>query len=48
MPVCRLGVEQYEEMIRAGIITEDDPVELLDGWLVPKMAKTLHMFWPRN
>ena len=39
VPVCRLGVEQYEEMIRAGIIMEDDPVELLDGWLVPKMTK---------
>lgn len=38
-PVCRLGVEQYAEMIRAGIITEDDPVELLDGWLVPKMTQ---------
>ena len=39
MPVCRLSVEQYEEMIRTGIIMEDDPVELLDGWLVPKMTK---------
>ena len=39
MPVCRLDVEQYEEMIRAGIIMEDDPVELLDGWLVPKMTQ---------
>jgi Uma2 family endonuclease len=39
MPVCRLGVDQYEEMIRAGIIMEDDPIELLDGWLVPKMTK---------
>jgi Uma2 family endonuclease len=39
MPVCRLGVDQYEEMIRSGIIMEDDPVELLDGWLVPKMTQ---------
>lgn len=39
MPVCRLGVDQYEQMIRSGIITEDDPIELLDGWLVPKMTK---------
>ena len=39
MPVCRLGVDQYEEMIRSGIIMEDDPIELLDGWLVPKMTK---------
>jgi Uma2 family endonuclease len=26
-------------MIRAGILTEDDPVELLEGWLVTKMPK---------
>ncbi len=26
-------------MIRAGILTDDDPVELLDGWLVSKMPK---------
>jgi Uma2 family endonuclease len=40
LPVCRLSVEQYEEMIRAGIVGEDDPIELLDGWLVPKVAKS--------
>jgi Uma2 family endonuclease len=39
LPVCRLSVDQYEEMIRVGIIGEDDPIELLDGWLVPKMTK---------
>ena len=38
-PVWRFTVEQYHEMIRAGILTEDDPVELLEGWLVPKMPK---------
>jgi len=39
MPVCRLGVDMYEEMIRSGIITKDARIELLDGWLVPKMTK---------
>lgn len=38
-PIWRLSVEQYHEMIRAGILTEDDPVELLEGWLVTKMPK---------
>ena len=38
-PVCQLALEQYEEMIRSGIIMEDDPVELLNGWLVPKMTQ---------
>lgn len=37
--VWRLGVDQYHEMIAAGILTEDDPVELLGGCLVPKMPK---------
>ncbi len=36
-PVCRLSVSQYHEMIAAGILTPDDPLELLEGWLVPKM-----------
>jgi Uma2 family endonuclease len=26
-------------MIRSGILTDDDPVELLEGWLVTKMPK---------
>ena len=39
MPVCRLDVDVYEEMIRAGIITKDSRIELLDGWLVPKMTQ---------
>ncbi len=37
--IWRLSVEQYHEMIRAGILTTDDPVELLEGWLVVKMPK---------
>jgi Uma2 family endonuclease len=38
-PVYRLSVAQYHQMIDAGILTENDPVELLEGWLVPKMPK---------
>lgn len=38
-PTYRLSVEQYHQMIRAGILTEGDPVELLEGWLVQKMGK---------
>ena len=37
--VCRLSIEQYHQMARAGILSDGDPVELLDGWLVPKMIK---------
>lgn len=39
-PIWRLSVDRYHEMIRAGILTEDDPVELLDGLLVEKMVKS--------
>jgi len=34
-----MSLEQYHSMIRMGILTDDDPVELLDGWLVEKMPK---------
>jgi Uma2 family endonuclease len=39
VPIYRLTVEQYHAMAAAGILTEDDPVELLEGWLVQKMTK---------
>jgi hypothetical protein len=38
-PIWRLSVEQYHQMIQLGILTDDDPVELLEGWLVYKMPK---------
>lgn len=38
-PIWRLTVEQYHQMIQDGILTEDDPVELLEGLLVTKMTK---------
>lgn len=38
-PIFRLSVEQFHEMINHGILTEDDPVELLEGILVQKMPK---------
>ena len=38
--ICRLSVQQYHEIVRAGILTDDDPIELLDGWLVYKMPKS--------
>src|SRR5262245_39077842 len=38
-PVWRMSVEQYHAMIHAGILTEEDPVELLEGLLIAKMSK---------
>jgi Uma2 family endonuclease len=38
-PVFRLSVPQYHAMIDAGVLSDDDPVELLEGILVFKMPK---------
>lgn len=35
----RVSVDQYHAMIEQGILTDDDPVELLEGILVYKMSK---------
>jgi Uma2 family endonuclease len=35
-PVPRLTVEGYQRLIREGLLTEADRVELLEGFLVPK------------
>ena len=35
----RLSVAQYHAMIRAGVLTDEEPVELLDGLLVCKISK---------
>jgi Uma2 family endonuclease len=34
-----MSIPQYHAMIREGVLTDDDPVELLEGWLVQKMPK---------
>lgn len=39
-PVWRISVATYHQMIDAGMLTDDDPVELLEGILVTKMPKT--------
>lgn len=38
-PIARFSVEQYHRLIRSGALTEDDRLELIDGWVVQKMAK---------
>jgi hypothetical protein len=39
-PVRRFSVEEYHRMIAAGVLSEDEPVELLEGWIIPKMPRT--------
>lgn len=38
-PLARFSVEQYHRMINSGAFTEDDRLELIEGWVVRKMAK---------
>ena len=38
-PVCGITVAQYQKMIESGVLTDEDHVELLEGWLVPKMPR---------
>ena len=40
LPVRRFSVAEYHRMIDIGLLTENDPVELLEGWIVPKMPHT--------
>ncbi len=35
LPRSRFSVKQYHRMIETGILTENDRVELLEGWIVP-------------
>jgi Uma2 family endonuclease len=39
VPIYRLSVAQYHAMAQAGILDEGSRVELLEGWLVPKMTQ---------
>jgi hypothetical protein len=36
----RLSVSQYQQLASEGVLTEDENLELLDGYLVPKATKT--------
>lgn len=38
-PAYRFSVDDYHAMADAGILEEGAPIELLEGWLVPKMTK---------
>jgi len=38
MAITRYSVDDYEEMVRLGVLTENDRVELIRGEIVPKMA----------
>jgi Uma2 family endonuclease len=39
LPLYRFSVEQYHQMIRAGVLREGERAELLEGWIVAKMTR---------
>lgn len=39
IPIHRFTVAQYHRMIATGVLTENDRVELLEGWIVDKMPQ---------
>ena len=39
LPVRRFTVEEYRRMGQGGVFADDERVELLEGWIVPKMTK---------
>jgi len=38
-PIYQISVLKYHEMIQKAVLTKDDRVELLEGWIVPKMPR---------
>jgi len=39
-PVRRFSVAEYHRLRATGILGEEDPVELLEGWIVPMMPRS--------
>lgn len=44
----RITVDQYDRMLETGILREGDPIELIDGMLVPKIPKSPEHSYSRN
>jgi len=41
LPMRRFSVDEYDRMIEVGILTSDERIELIRGWLIPQMSKNL-------
>jgi hypothetical protein len=39
VPVRKFTVEEYHRLIQLGVLHEDEPLELLEGWIVFKMPR---------
>jgi Uma2 family endonuclease len=40
LPVRRITVEEYLRMVAADVFDGDDRLELLEGWIIPKMTRS--------
>jgi Uma2 family endonuclease len=38
-PIRRFSLAEIHAIVQLGLLTEDDPYEFLDGWLLPKFAR---------
>lgn len=38
-PVRRFTVREYDQMIRSGVLGEDERLELINGWILPQMPR---------
>jgi len=48
LPLRRFSVEQYHQLGEMGVLTPEDRVELLEGWIVEKMnQRPIHGFMVR-
>jgi Uma2 family endonuclease len=45
-PYYRITVDQYDRMLETGILRDGDPIELINGMLVPKLPKTPEHSYP--
>ena len=39
VPIVRLSVQQYHDLLRQNTESDREPIELLEGWVVPKMGE---------
>ena len=39
LPIARFSVEQYHRMVESGAFTENDRLELIEGWVVQQLAE---------
>jgi len=39
MPIRRFTVDEYHRLIQEGMVTEEDRVEMVEGWLIKKMTR---------